>query len=238
MRGLPGRGHSAAVLINAVRRKPWTGQWGGGGYCIDKTGLRQPGWPGRCSSCFKANRTAFPASMAALEIPARATDPCPQTLIQPAWALRWFTASCECRSAPLPTLAATLRWPTGSGLARGSRQLFSDPQWRPWTVRCHPDHPEGEGLTSRSSAGSADLVLPARPLEACPLPRISLLFSGFPCSQLGGPEPGLLGSPCWLKAADLASLDGSAFALALAGELRAGLVLMQGLPEWRRTAAW
>jgi len=103
-------------------------------------------------------------------------------------------------------------------------------------VRCHPDHPEGEGLTSRSSAGSADLVLPASPLEACPLPQDLSAFLGVSLQASWRSDLGY-----WVallaEAADLASLDGQAFALALAGELRAGLVLMQGCPKWRRTAA-
>jgi len=88
-----------------------------------------------------------------------------------------------------------------------------------------PDHTERQGPDQQDPVLVSPIwVLPASPLEALPLPRISLGFSrGFPSSQLAVRDLGYWVALSGLKPPNLASLDGQAFALALAGELRAGL---------------
>jgi len=77
-----------------------------------------------------------------------------------------------------------------------------------------------------------------RPWRLTPYAPGSLCsFSGFPCRPAGGHDLGNIWVALLAEAADLASLDGQAFAAGLAGELRAGLVLMQGCPSARRTAS-
>ncbi|APD48953.1 PhzF family phenazine biosynthesis isomerase [Synechococcus sp. CS-602] len=225
MRGLPDGATPPAVLINAFAE---TLEQGNGAAVVLLDKPASAAWMQSVASCFKQSETAFLLPMAALEIPGPGQDPAPNP-DQPAWALRWFTPSCEVPLCGHATLAATLALAHWKRLARGSASCFQTRSGG-LTVRCHPDHPEGEGLTSRSSAGSADLVLPASPLEACPLPQDLSAFLGVSLQASWRSDLGY-----WVallaEAADLASLDGQAFALALAGELRAGLVLMQGCPS-------
>jgi len=131
----------------------------------------------------------------------------------------------------IATLAAHLgRWPTGSDWP-GIGQLFSDPQWR-LTVRLPPRPPRGRGPDQQIQCWFRRiLVLAASPLEALPLaPGSSLLFSGFSLQASWRVRTMGYWVACWLKP-PTSRAGWPAFALALAGELRAGLVLMQGCPS-------
>jgi len=157
----------------------------------------------------------------------RPRDPCPgqRTLPQTLISRRGpcaGSASCEgalcghgAPSPPPPFLGGGgVGGPLGSDWLGIGQAVFS-PQWRPGRCVLHPTT-RGEGLTSRSSAGSGDLVLPASPLEACPCPRISLLFLGVSLQASWRFRPGLLGRPAAGKRRPR-ELGWPAFALALAG---------------------
>jgi len=222
------RGHSAGRADHAFARTLEQGNGGRRWYCSTKPALSKP-WMQSVALNAVSKQSERPSClpMAALRDPLARARPCPKTLISRRGPCAGSRRAVRCRLCGPCTSAATWRWPTERFWLGGSASCFR-PAVAGLTVRGHPTTPRAGPDQQIQCLVSADRSLAASPLEGLPLAPGSLAFSGFPLqAQLA--SAWAIGSPCWLKAADLASFrDGQALRWLWPVSWRAGLVIDQG----------